>query len=133
MITMTDCDSWHAVFQVGKRCSTVNDNPYLAPDRNDNAGQPRSQSSPAVATHNPSHNWTPADLFEVAVRVLGLVFFAWGMTSALGGLSPAEGYSPLDYLFGASGDLAFGIAFFLFAKFFVAIAYGGRDRYSEFE
>jgi len=120
-------------FQVGKRCSTVNGNPYLAPEQSDNAGQPQLQASPAEAPHNPSHNWTPADLFEVAVRVLGLVFLAWGVTSALGGLSPADGYSPIDYLFGASGDLTFGIAFFLFAKFFVALAYGGRVRSSEFE
>ena len=107
----------------------MDENPYLAPDRSDNTRQP----PPIEATPRSSRSMRPADLFEVAVRVLGLAFIGWGAVTMFGILLPADGYAAFDYLLGAVGYMSIGIVYFLFAKVLVAMAYGGRDRYAEFD
>ena len=107
----------------------MDENPYLAPDRSDNTKQP----PPIAATPSSSRSMRPADLLQVAVRVLGLAFIGWGAVTMFGILLPADGYATFDYLLGAVGYMTIGIVYFLFAKVLVAMAYGGRDRYAEFD
>lgn len=117
---------WHAVFQASNGCSTVDENPYVAPDRNEITDQ----QPPAEATQAPIHNLTPAHLFEVGVRVLGLFLITSGASQLIAALAPSEQYTAFDYVLSAVLDLTFGTAYFLFAKALVAIVYGGRDRFS---